>query len=134
MSSLTSSRYCFPKAERLVSEIKIQSLFATGAGFLVYPLRVVVLESEESCLPPVQVLTSVTKRRYRHAVDRNRVKRWIREAYRLQKAPLIASVGEGRQYHIAFIFVGKEDPSFESLSKAMEKALVRLTKRINPEV
>lgn len=85
--------FSFSKKKHLCSKLVIDSLFAKGDKFLVYPLRVVysvspadyVLEDVE----PVRVLFVVPKRFYKHAVDRNRYKRLLREAYRLQQNDII---------------------------------------------
>lgn len=78
----------FSKEERLCNRAQINTLFTKGSSFLVYPYRVVyVLESKKETLP--KVLVSVPKKRIKRAVDRNRIKRQTREAYRLQKNNLL---------------------------------------------
>ena len=79
----------FPKYERICKENDIQSLFDQGTGFSCYPYRVVYLfrpvgERPVTC----RLLLSVSKKRFHHAVKRNRVKRLIREAWRKNKTEL----------------------------------------------
>ena len=92
------------KAERLCSKKAIDALF-TGTdskSLSAYPIRIVYSHTEEA---GIRILVSVSKKRFRHAVDRNRVKRQIREAYRLNKHRLddIAQASSGMD--IAFIWL-----------------------------
>ena len=76
----------FPKKEHLSSLLLIGKLFAGGSKSLaVFPLRAVYMPVENAGLPAVSVLISVSKKRFKRAVKRNRVKRQIREAYRKNK-------------------------------------------------
>ena len=98
----------FKKEERIVSNLLIETLFEKGnsQSLSAYPLRAVYLRTEhrEGCAP-VQLLISVPKKKFKHAVDRNRVKRQIREAYRKNKAILEGTVGEEQMLLIAFIWL-----------------------------
>lgn len=99
----------FNKEERLCSKKLIDLLFKNGSSFLLYPFRISYLLTEASCKYPVQVVINVSKKRYKRAVDRNLIKRHIREAYRTQKQlelyPLL-----GQQHKLLLLsvqFVGK---------------------------
>ena len=88
--------FSFPKSKHLCSKMVIDRLFASGDKLLVYPLRVVYSvsaadysDADDAVLEPVRVLFVVPKRYYKHAVDRNRYKRLLRESYRLQQNALI---------------------------------------------
>lgn len=82
------------KSERLDKKKVIEKMFAGGSrSFSVFPLRVVYLPVEE-LEAPVSILVSVSKRRFKRAVKRNRVKRQIREAYRMNKHGLLAVLTE----------------------------------------
>ena len=77
----------FPKYERICKETEIQSLFKKGAGFSCYPYRVVYLFRPVGDKPVTcRLLLSVSKKRFHHAIKRNRVKRLIRESWRKNKA------------------------------------------------
>ncbi len=77
-------KYTFPKRERLCSIKSIDSLFSGGESFIAYPLRVVYrIETEnDETQRSASLLISVSKKKFKRAVKRNRVKRLIREAYR----------------------------------------------------
>lgn len=100
------------KSERLDRKKVIEKMFAGGSrSFSVFPLRVVYLPVEE-LEAPVSILVSVSKRRFKRAVKRNRVKRQIREAYRMNKHGLLAVLTEkkvpfGRGLHLSFGPVGR---------------------------
>ena len=98
----------FRKQERIVSDLLIETLFEKGdsQSLAAYPLRVVYLQTErQPGHAPIQILISVPKKRFKHAVDRNRVKRQIREAYRRHKQLVINGIEEGRELLIAFIWI-----------------------------
>lgn len=102
----------------------------------VFPLRVVYMQVERKdgeVVPPVAVLVSVPKKRFRHAVDRNRMKRLVREAYRLNKHILWEAL-DGREHGMALAFVCITDtlPTFQVVNKSMRKALTRIAEKLNP--
>lgn len=87
-------RQTFGKDERLHKKILIKKLFTKGASFYVYPFRVTSLQTDLSSVPPIQILISVPKQSFKNAVDRNLLKRRIREAYRKNKQVLFGSLQE----------------------------------------
>ncbi|AHW59365.1 ribonuclease P protein component [Draconibacterium orientale] len=113
------------KAERLCSKKVIDELFAEGESFLAFPIKVVYKVTELPQPVPVQAGFTVSKKIFKRAVKRNRIKRLMREAYRLNKQmlPLLA---DEQQMAIFFIFIGKELPTFAQVEKAMKKALYKL--------
>ena len=122
----------FSKEERIVSNLLIETLFekSNSQSLTAYPLRAVFLKTEhrEGCAP-VQLLISVPKKRFKHAVDRNRVKRQIREAYRKNKALLDNTVEEGKMLLIAIIWL--TDKHFATSD--VEKKMISLMKQIAKE-
>ena len=105
-------------------------MFAGGSrSFSIFPLRVVWLPVEKLDAP-VSILVSVSKRRFKRAVKRNRVKRQIREAYRLNKTCLLTPLAEkGRRLAIAFIYLSDELMDSALIEEKMKVALVRIAEK-----
>ena len=119
------------KAERLCSKKLIEKMFAGGSrSFSLYPLRVVYLPAEELQVP-ASILTSVSKRRFKRAVKRNRVKRQIREAYRKNKHTLIeALAGRDTRLAIAFIYLSDKLADSTLIEERMRVALARIAENL----
>ena len=102
-----------------------------------FPLRIVYMKqsigAEVGCVdvPPVSVLISVPKRRFRHAVDRNRMKRLIREAYRTNKH-ILWEMLKDKDYRIvlAFVCITDKMPSYAMVRKSVSKALTRISESL----
>lgn len=115
------------KSERLNKKKIIDKMFSGGArSFSVFPLRVVYLPVEELD-EPVAILVSVSKRRFKRAVKRNRVKRQIREAYRKNKHELLQVLQtKERQLAVAFIYLSDRLTDSAEIEARMKTALVRI--------
>ena len=123
--------HSFSKAERLCSKKRIEALFAGGSRSLsAYPLRAVFIEVEDDSPTPVRVLVSVSKRHFKHAVDRNRVKRLIRESYRLNKQ-LLTDRLQGRKLDVAFVWMSDETSDFRTIETRMKNLLQRIVENMN---
>lgn len=132
----------FHKSERLCSKKLIEALFEGGhKSMSAYPIRAIFMPVTEapvrgegvasvSAEPSVQVLISVSKRHFKHAVDRNRVKRQLREAYRLHKHLLIDKLEEGHHLAIAFIWLSDERFKTNVLQSKMQKLLLRMSEEL----
>jgi len=121
----------FRKKERMVSNLLIEALFDNGKSQAItaFPVRVVFQQTERkpnTTEVPVQVLISVPKKRFKHAVDRNRVKRQIREAYRHHKQILWERQPENQQLLLCFIWLSDRHYA----TKYVEKRIVSLLQRI----
>lgn len=103
--------YRFPKKERLCSQKNIEQLFAEGKSVSKYPLKLIYLASSLPENVPIQVGVTVPKRTFKKAVIRNRIKRLLRESYRLHK-PLYFNTLE-TPYAFMILYLGKEIPSFD---------------------
>jgi len=124
--------YTLCKAERLKSETRIGKMFEGGVSksFSIFPMRVVYMPVEQSEVP-ASILVSVSKRRFKRAVKRNRVKRQIREAYRKNKQLLTDELLRCNQHlAVAFIYLSDELTSSAELEEKMKIALQRISEKL----
>ena len=123
-------RLTFRKRERLVSLRLIDDLFGGGSSRSVaaFPLRAIfkVRVREDHTAAPVQLLISVPKKHFHHAVDRNHVKRQIREAWRLHKQLLVEAIAPDKQLLVAFVWQSNQHLA----TSAVEERIANLTSRI----
>ena len=142
---MKSEECSFKKEERIVSQKVIDELFGGGNSHSMsaYPLRAVYmlteatdpnaqtsnLKPQTSNLKP-QILVSVPKKRFHHAVDRNRVKRQLREAYRKHKLLLWDKVSEGKQLSVAFIWMSDQHAATAEIDRRMVLLLHRIAEKI----
>ena len=126
----TSPRNTFKKSERLCSRILIDCLFqGDSRSVSAFPIRAVFTPSEE--VSGVSILISVPKKRFHHAVDRNRVKRQIREAYRKHKHALTTQMqAANRGLLMAFIYVSDKIESSDHIEKRMERLLEKVSAQL----
>lgn len=132
-------QFTLPKTERLYLRESISELFANGSSFTAYPYRVVYLLKDENdeTRPSEErqsrcsVMTVAPKKRFKHAVDRNHVKRLTREAYRKQKLHLWDSLKENKKaIEVAFLYSDNKFISYEETYTVIGKAISRLIKII----
>lgn len=127
------SRATLSKAERLNRVKAIEKLFATGESFIKFPLRIVYALSDERRSDdnaPCRMVVSVPKRRFKHAVSRNRIKRLVREAFRHEKS-IIAQADVEQCIDIAFIFIDNDLPTQERINHAVSAAMSKIVHEIN---
>lgn len=122
-----TQRYFFGKESKLKSRNVIQQLFSEGKHVLVYPLKAVYIFGNEKF--PLQAGVSASKRNFKKAVDRNRIKRLIRETYRLKKPKLESHLIQNKQtLSVFFMYIGKEMPEYDQLMESTEKIIKRIVK------
>lgn len=127
-------RYTLGKEERVTGEKRIEKLFTDGQSFIAYPLRVVFIVYECEKRYPISILISIPKKRLRLAVERNRMKRLIREAYRLNKHLFDGEcLQEGQALDMAFIYVKNEMAEYAAIEKGVKKALREVSLQLNRE-
>ncbi len=101
--------HTFHKQERLCSKKQIDLLFSKGKSQLSYPIKTMFLETPVSLQYPAQAMFVVPKRQFKKAHDRNKIKRRMREVYRLNKKIIYDIIeANGKKIIIAFIYVGKK--------------------------
>lgn len=113
----------FKKSERLYKKKEIKELFEKGSSFYLYPFKIIHLPDSDRSHHP-KVLVSVSKRNFKKAVDRNRLKRVIKEAYRLNKHQIQSK----QDLLIAYIYTSKEILTFSQIEKKLILVIERLNK------
>jgi ribonuclease P protein component len=124
----------FYKEERLCSKKSLDLLFKNGSSFLLYPFRVTYHFVAEPHHFPAQIVINVAKKRYKHAVDRNLIKRRTREAYRLQKQELLYRflTEKPELLLLSLQYVGKQKYEYAFFEKKIALALKKLNSLIVP--
>ena len=117
------SKYSFSKQEKLTGKKRIEGLFKKGSSFYLGDFQVRHLQSGETGLS--QILISVPKRNFKRAVDRNLLKRRIREAYRLSKN-LLPHSEDSNSHYIGFVYLSKQILTFQDIQTQLIKCLERL--------
>ena len=117
------------KAERLCGKKAIDALFAgtDSKSLSAYPIRIVFRPTEEA---GIRILVSVSKKRFRHAVDRNRVKRHLREAYRLNKHILASTEQSTPGMDIAFIWLTDKHQPSDLITRKMIMLLEKIAQSV----
>lgn len=116
------------KLERLYKQKQIEELFLNDSpSFIVFPLRIVYLPSNDLKVR-ASILISVSKRHFKHAVKRNKIKRQIREAYRLNKNILDFSE-DNNHWLIAFIYLSNDLVNSSVIKGCVRKALYKIIEK-----
>ncbi len=127
--NLLKGKNTFGKDEKLKSKKIIDQLFKEGKSVSTNGFTLVYLVKPLSTFYPVQAGFSVPKKHFKHAVDRNRIKRLMRETYRLNKTSLYENLAERKeQMAIMFVYKGKELPNHETVTKAVLHCLNKISK------
>ncbi|MEC8831414.1 MAG: ribonuclease P protein component [Bacteroidota bacterium] len=113
--------FSFPKKEKLTNKKLFENLFTEGKSLKEFPVKLIYLPANFKDGASIKVAVVAPKKRFKTAVDRNRIKRLLREAYRLNK-PLIFNNIEGK-FAFIFLYLGKRSPSFNEVDTAMKKLL-----------
>lgn len=123
------SGFLFPKEERLKSSKTIARLFREGNSEFSYPIKFVFVIQGSSIAPGIKVAVSVSGKKFKRAVDRNIIKRRLREAFRMQKSELLDEL-VSRQILIEgmFIYVANDIVDYQTIAVAMKKILTGLSK------
>tara|TARA_R110000751_G_scaffold248122_1_gene347893 strand:- start:1247 stop:1624 length:378 start_codon:yes stop_codon:yes gene_type:complete len=123
--------FSYPKKEKLKSQKLIEQLFSEGKSVSAYPLRMVYLKTEFEDDTQFKTGVSASKRNFKKAVDRNRIKRLLREAYRLNKATYFNNISSC--YTLMILYIGKDGTDFASVDKKMKQLLETFSKKVSLE-
>lgn len=121
----------FPKKEKLKSKKLIDRLFAEGKSVSNYPIKLIYLKTELPLEVPFQTAVTVPKKNFKSAVKRNRIKRLMREGYRLNK-DLVFNNSKGA-FAFLFLYLGKEMPEYSQIEENIRATLHKFKKNIDDE-
>ncbi len=124
-------KFTFGKEEKLKSRKQIERLFIEGKSIKEFPIRMKFLKVEDNDFP-IKVAFSVPKRNFKLAVHRNRIKRMLRETYRLNKQILFEN--DKNKYIIMFIYMDKSEWKYDDLESKMISVLNKLIKKTSNNI
>ena len=125
-----TARYFLKKEDKLKSRKAIDELFKKGKNFSNYPLKVIWVPGNK--IATLQAGVGVSSKNFKKAVDRNRIKRLMREAWRLQKNGLHTQLEQNyKSMSVFFLYVGKEQPAYELIFEKMGSAIKKLAQWSN---
>lgn len=116
----------FCKSERLFHKTLLEELWASPFSFIKYPFRILIKKSSRKGNYPARMAVSVSKKKFKRAVQRNQLKRLTREAYRLHKAGLYEKIGNDTTFDILFIYLDHRIQEYEKIEKAVAAALDKI--------
>ncbi len=122
-------KYTYSKKEKLKSKILIDQLFTEGQSVSAFPLRLVYLGITFNDDVIAKTGVSVSKRNFKTAVDRNRIKRLLREVYRLNKATYFNNLTT--QHAFMILYIGKEKPTFTQIETSMKRLFEKFLNKVS---
>ena len=124
-------RFTFKKEERLYGRVALDAVYLSGKHFSNSYFKFIFLKVEVGDEPPCRVVFSVPKKNFKKAVDRNRIKRQMRETYRLQKHHFYQQLSEKKtQLHLYVIYSGKRLISFADLQESLVKGIQMVVSKL----
>tara|TARA_R110002051_G_scaffold159564_2_gene231041 strand:- start:57 stop:485 length:429 start_codon:yes stop_codon:yes gene_type:complete len=124
--------FTYSKTEKLKSRKLFEQLFSEGKSIANYPLRLIYVKTELKEAISIKAGVTVSKRNFKSAVKRNRIKRILRESYRRNKS--IVFNNSNNNYALLFLYLGKEMPNSKDVEKRMIFLLEKFTKKIGDEI
>ncbi|MDE3252827.1 MAG: ribonuclease P protein component [Bacteroidota bacterium] len=121
------TQFTYNRKEKLKSRKVLSTLFAEGKSISVFPVKVFYLPVMDEKAAVIQTGVGVSARNFKKAVDRNRIKRLLRECYRLNKTPLHATaMAKEKKMAFFFLYIGKEVPDYVLLDEKMKTVITKL--------
>ncbi len=124
-------KYGFPKKERLKSKKLIDKLFIEGQSVSSFPIKLIYMQTELPFDVPIQAGVTVPKKNFKSAVKRNRIKRLLRESYRLNKALVFNN--SDASFAFLFLYLGNKMPDYYEVDKNLQAALHKFKKNVGYE-
>lgn len=124
-------KFTFKKKEKLKSQKLIEKLFDEGKSVTVFPLRMLYLKTAQDDGSTIKTGVSVSKRNFKKAVQRNRIKRLLREAYRLNKPEYFNNITTS--YALMILYIGKEATDFDSINANLKLLLLAFLEKISKD-
>jgi ribonuclease P protein component len=118
-----------PNTERVKSPQRVSEIYYKGVAGFVYPFKFHFLSqpSEHTEQPLLKICIAVSKKKFKHAVDRNRVKRLVKEAYRLNKMAFYENPDNiNKQVELYLVFVGKDLPAYQVVEKGIKSIIQKI--------
>ena len=127
--------FSYNKKEKLKSRTQLEAIFTSCKSITVFPVKMFFLETDATQTENIKTGVGVSARHFKKAVQRNRIKRLLREAYRLEKKPLHQQLSQ-QQKHIAvfFLYIDKEMPAFEVIREKVRDGIAKLQAKLNAAV
>ena len=122
-------KFTYTKKEKLKSKKLIDLLFTEGKSVSAYPLRLVYLQTTFNDEAQIKTGVSVSKRNFKTAVDRNRIKRLMRESYRLNQANYFNNITT--QYAFMILYIGKDKPTFDQVETKMKRLFKKFLDKVS---
>lgn len=124
--------FTYNRQEKLKSRKLMQELFSKGKSFTVFPLKVLFFIPSAKLDFTVKTGVGASGRNFKKAVDRNRIKRILRECYRTEKLPLHQFLTEHNMQAVIFLlYIDKVLPEYKLIKNKMPVAIQRLMKELN---
>ena len=124
-------KYGFPKKEKLKSKKLIDQLFTEGKSVSSFPIKLIYIQTKLPLDVPIQAGVTVPKKNFKSAVKRNRIKRLLRESYRLNKALVFNN--SDASFAFLFLYLGNKMPDYEEVDKNLQVVLHKFKKKVGYE-
>ena len=124
---MTTKRFTYSSAEKLKSRKLLNQVFAEGRSLNSFPLKITYSFKKIEGSSLVKIGVGASSRHFKKAVDRNRIKRLLRESYRLQKHCLLTAIPENHQLSAFLLFVGKDISETQLIPEKMKTVLEKLS-------
>ena len=129
-----TKQFSYSKPQKVKSRKELDILFKNGKSFLIFPLKVFYFFANVTGTENVRCGVGVSKKHYARAVDRNRIKRLLREGFRLNKAPLQETIQQ-KQLSFFILYIDKTMPeNYAAVEDKMKQVVIKLNKRYTDEI